>query len=104
MTAVGVLAAAAKTALSQASSGRESLAWSQPRSPACGPVDASVETVRATSSQLFPSVMSLSAASALVLAALFCVADGPIAPRSVTGATSITHRWRDSGVVASYAR
>ena len=37
------------------------------------------------------AVMSLSAASALAFAALFWAADGPTAPRSVSGATSITH-------------
>ena len=48
--------------------------------------------------------MSFNAASALAFAALFWAAVGPIAPRSVCGATSITHEWRDSGVVASVAR
>ena len=60
-------------------------AATQPRSPACGAVDASVETVLATSSQALPPWRSLSAASALALAAAFWAAVGSMAPASVGG-------------------
>ena len=100
-TAVGVLAGAAKTAVRKASSVWLSSAASQPRSPACGAVAVSVDTVLATSSQALPPWMSLSAASALALASAFCAAVGSTAPASVTGATSIIQTWRVSGVVAS---
>ena len=69
MTAVGLSTAAAKTAVRKASSAWLSSALSQPRSPACGAVDVSVETVLATSSQVLPPRRSRSAASALALAA-----------------------------------
>ena len=57
----------------------------QPRSPACGAVDASVETVLATSSHDLPPWRSLSAASALVLASAVWAAVGVRLPRSTVG-------------------
>ena len=77
----------------------------QPRSPACGAVEASVETVLATSSQALPPVMSLSAASAFGLGG--GVLGGGRARRRrgrSTGLTSMTQAWRVSGVVASVTR
>ncbi len=91
----------AKTAFWNASSSVPSSAWTQPRSPAWGAVEASVETVLATSSQDFPPWMSLSAASALAFASAFAAAVGWTAPRSTTGLTSMIQACRDSGVVAS---
>ena len=61
----------------------------------------SVETVLATSSQALPLWRSVNAASAFVLAAAFWAAVGSAAPASVSGSTSMTQAWRDSGVVAS---
>ena len=73
----------------------------QPRSPPCGAVAASVETVFATSSQVFPPAMSLSAASILAFAAAFWASVGAMAPGSVCGFEAMTQPWRASGVVAS---
>ena len=43
----------------------------------------------------------MSACSALAFASAFWASDGPMAPVSVVGATSMTQAWRVSGVVAS---
>ncbi len=96
-----MLTEAAKSAFWNASSRLLPLAATQPRSPACGAVEASVETVLATSSQDLPPWMSFSAASALALASAFWVAVGAMAPKSTTGLTSMSQAWRVSGLVAS---
>ena len=101
MTAVGVSTSAAKSASLNASSSWLDSAWIQPRSPPCAAVEASVETVFATSSQVLPPPMSRNAASIFVRAAAICAAVGSVASASTSGATSITQAWRVSGVVAS---
>ncbi len=100
-TAVGVFAGAAKSADRKFSSVSVSSACIQPRSPPWGAVAELVEAVLATSSQLLPPAMSLSAASSFALAASFWAWVGPVDPGSLWGLDAISQAWRDSGVVAS---
>jgi len=80
MTAVGVFGWAAKRAVSRASSVLGSSLAIQPMSPPVAAVAVSVETALATSSQALPPWRSLSAWSALALAAVFCASVGSTAP------------------------
>ena len=97
-------AAAANAASMKPSSDWLSSLRSQPRSPACGAVEASVETVFATSSQALPPCRSRSAWSAFAFAAAFWAAVGSRAPSSTSGSTSMIQAWRCSGIVASVTR
>ena len=99
-TSVGVSCFAAKIAVRNASSVWVSSLPIQPRSPACGAVAESVDTVLAMSSHALPPLMSASAVSILVLAAAIASAVGAAVPFA-SGSTSICQACRASLIVAS---